>query len=358
MLTIQNKLNDSERLEDAIFDGTRLYYYLNEPLYIKIIEDDNTQTSLNVDINVYDTSDDSFVTTHTSYAVYDLITRNSETYLSIDLMALIRQIHDANVYKYSSLDDFTADNGYTSIVSKYKYDIIFTASDSVTVKLLPIIGGRQFEQIDLYNFYLTEFEYYGLNDISLRVGDFDNSFSDDFGNNAIEKTEYERRWGGVSFPRISLKQSYYTDASPSITILTNDGCPPKGGFLIWKSRFGGWCYFGFDMQTRTNKNAYSGKITQGLYEVNDNKGMYVPVNYTSTSMTYTRTMKAYALTNAELLALSGIAASPAIYYVKEGTKELELMKLTAMSAPYSTDAMGGDFSVTLSNISTSQINTI
>jgi len=226
MLTIQNKINDDDRLDEAIADGIRLYFYINEPLYIKIIEDDSTQTSLNVDINVYDTSDESFVTSYTSYAIYDLITRNSETYVSIDLMALIRQIHDANVYKYASLDDFTADGGYASIVSKYKYDIFFTASDTITVKLLPLIGGRQFEQIEKYYsgypFSLTEFEYYGLNDISLPVGDFDNSFSDDFGNSDIEKTEYERRWNGVSFPRVSLQNSYDTNSTPSITILTND----------------------------------------------------------------------------------------------------------------------------------------
>ena len=58
------------------------------------------------------------------------------------------------------------------------------------------------------------------------------------------------------------------------------------------------------------------------------------------------------------MAVNGIQFSPAIYFQENGSDRIELMKLTSASVPLDSMAQGGDFEITLSNVSTVTQNTI
>jgi hypothetical protein len=55
--------------------------------------------------------------------------------------------------------------------------------------------------------------------------------------------------------------------------------------------------------------------------------------------------------------VQSIIASPAVYYMRDQGEELELMRLTSANAPLDNKANGGDFTVSLSSISTTMQKT-
>lgn len=312
------------------------YCYLYEPFRVAIEDANLNSTQMFIELEVLNLEDGSIFETLVNYGVYDINPGNS---ISVDLMKLVRQHHDANVYNYANIDEIIANdvNGWKSCVSKYKYNFKFTSDETpetVTVSLLPIIGGRLFPDfipsVDSSQ-VLTEADLYGVS--------------------------LANRWLGYQYFNsvLSATPESATEAIPNIsTSISNGGEEICGGYLIWKSIFGGWMSWGFDIQTKKFNASYKDSLEVGMFEAT--KAIfgkpYIPVDYTGVDMSYTLTLKALSLSSNELKAVAGIALSPAIYLVKSIDGELELMRRTSVSAPINSLANGGDFSVTLKSIST------
>ena len=319
-------------------NSTNSYCYLYEPLRVFIEEDDITATKLTIDIQLIDTDIEAVIETLSAYVEADILP-NVGT--SIDLMQVVRQINDANIWKFASVNQLSSATGWKTVLGQYRYKFLIS-TDITTVPVevykTPISGGRDYEQflpaVDETS-PTNEFQYLGLNE-----------------------TELQTRFSGVTFITIDLSAPSSTlSIKPTITKITNSGTPLCGGFLIWKSRFGGWMFWGFDFQTETKSKNYTGNLTVDMYEdtLDKNGETFVPVNYTQISTSYSRTLKALNLTSNELRAVAGIDSSPAVYY-RHLDGRLELMRVTSANAPISTLANGGDFTVSLSSISrTSQL---
>lgn len=130
-----------------------------------------------------------------------------------------------------------------------------------------------------------------------------------------------------------------------------------GGYLIWKSRLGGWMSWAFDIKTENENGDYQGTLESGYFEstLDINGSPFVPVNYTRVGITYTKNLKSLSLSSNELDAVRGIAGSMAVYFVKEDGG-MELMRVSSSTVPKSNLSNGGDFSVTLKSISNLNLN--
>ena len=122
------------------------YCYLYEPLRIDVDESvSSSGIRVFIDLEVIDSSNtSSVIETLVDYGEFDV---NPGKTLSIDLMKIVRQHHDSNLYKFSNIDDIV-NSGWDSIVSKYIYNFKIRSSVSPTpieIKKLPIIGGRTFQ---------------------------------------------------------------------------------------------------------------------------------------------------------------------------------------------------------------------
>lgn len=338
-LTIQ-----SEILGQEVTSSTT-YCYLYEPLRISVSESDLTAKKIYVSISLISTSDTTTTiptgTTLNKYGDYDI---NPGQSLSIDLMKLAQQHHNANVYNFSHIDEIVSD-GWKSVVTEYIYRFIITSDVTTTplfVQKLPIIGGRSFPdfvpRLDVFGTQnLTEANVNGIN-LNARFKDYP-YLNTILANLASASTNKE--------------PSIYKGSS------TTQGITPCAGQVIWKSRFGGWMTWGFKLKTESQAKSYSGNIQVGMFESTLTSGgqAYIPVDYTGISTSYDLKLKELALESNELRAVQGIIASPAVYYMKDSTGALELMRLSSASAPLDNKANGGDFSVSLKSISTSMQKT-
>lgn len=316
------------------------YNYLFEPLRINVEETDPLAVKLFVEIERYNIVDKTvlvpFGTTNSlpKYVEIDLIPGVS---VSFDLSEVMQQLHFARVYKVATIAEI--ETSYEEmIVSKYIYHFKITTDKTTTpvvIKKLPILGGRTFQQFnaEVPNTQpLNEFEYYGIN-----------------------QDQLAKRWANYQFYKSSLKDPLSgNNLQPNVTSILQVGSEfPNGGVLYWKSRFGGWMFWGFDIQEDSSTSNYEGDLTVSLFESTKRKegDPYIPVNYVSVTSEYTVQLKAIGLSNLELQAVSGISASPAVYFAKDNSGKLELMKLTSASAPLKNLAKGGDFTVNLKSIS-------
>lgn len=318
------------------------YCYLYEPLKIRVVESDLVARKLYVDVLKYDISTGVLENTYFKYGDFDI---NPGKGIVFDLMELTQQLHSANLYKYSSILEFNIP-AKQSIFSKYTYSYRIYSDVTVDFPLiskLPIIGGRDFQQFSPIvnkDSPLDEFTYYGL-----------------------DKVELQRRWGAKDFYMMSLPD--LAIGLPYLPIVTDSPggstfCKAEGGILYWKSRFGGWMFWGFDIQRKTFNPKYEGDLSSGMFESTDEAGgqPFIPVDYTSVSSDYSLDLKGLSLSKEELKAVAGIAISPAVYYADILSNRLELMRVSSYSAPFSNLANGGDFSVSLKNISKTSIKTM
>jgi hypothetical protein len=304
------------------------YCYLYEPTLINVSESNSAATKIYVDLEVIDTSDGSTIVIESEYGNFDI---DNGITLSIDLSELMQQYHNANVFKLGLVSEISSTKDI--VVSKYKYKFkVYSDVDSTgqLVEKLPIIGGRNFYDFSAVvdsNQSLTEAELYNV--------------------------DLTGRW--LNYPNIttSLASPTATNSNPTITVSTEATAElePCGGMLIWKSRFGGWMYWGMDISTRSLNSKQNGNLSVGMLETTSNGNPYVEMNYTSINSSYSINLKALALKNNELEAVSGIADSPAVYYMRSSSSKLELMKVSSSSAPISNLIGGGDFSVNLTSIS-------
>ena len=146
---------------------------------------------------------------------------------------------------------------------------------------------------------------------------------------------------------------------PHVENLTKSKRSACGGQLVWKSRLGGWMNWGFKLKKESQAKKYEGNIQVGMFESTLDLGgnAYIPTNYTGISTSYSLTLKDLGLNSNELRAVQSIIASPAVYYMKDGSGSLELMRLSSANAPLDNKANGGDFTASLSSISTSMQKT-
>jgi len=309
------------------------YCYLFEPLRVVLLDDNPLSTLFFIDISIIDTTDSSVqVAFESKYAIYDI---NSGVALSVDLMELARQYHDADVYKYQSTTEMTDSvSGWQSVVSKYKYEFRiytdYTVAETIVTKL-PIIGGRtlkNFVPLVDESQVLTEAELYGV--------------------------QLKGRWIGYPTFDSQLALATAVDSSPIITTnIEDEGCAADGGFLVFKSRFGSWMIWGMDIATESESGSYSGNISSGMFKSTEeiNGSPYIGVNYTEVMSSYTISTKALSLSKEDLMAVSGIHSTPALYYKRTVTSPLELVRKTSSSTPITSLSSGGDFSVSMKSIS-------
>ena len=307
--------------------STFTYCYLYEPLKINVLEDDTSSKKIYIDLEVISISDGITVAFEPKYGSFD---RNPSRALTINLMDIAQQYHDSNLFKISTIGDLT--QAKDIVVSKYKYSFnIYSdiTTTPVSVKKLPIIGGRMFrdfESIVPTSQVLTEAELYNV-DLTGRWLDYYNITN-------------------------SLTSATSTNAEPTITSSVETGGKKNcGGMLIWKSRFGGWMYWGMDIAVFKSSGSYGKSLQVGMMEGNDNGNPYVQVDYTERENSYSYNLKSLSLNSEELKAVQGIANSVAVYYMETPTSNLELMRLSSSTAPVSTLTNGGDFSVSLKSIS-------
>lgn len=311
------------------------YCYLYEPLKVVVTESNLLAKKIYVDLIPVATLSGVYGTTLIRYAEFDI---NPGVDLTFDLMKLALQHHDARVYKFSDIDEVNGE----SVVSKYKYyfDIYSDVSSKVQVRKLPILGVRTLENftpaVD-QNQPLNEFDFYG-----------------------ITQSGIENKWN-MKLLQISLSNPANAgNTFPTISVYTGMGSAPCGGYLIWKSTFGGWMFWGFDLQNKSYSGKQEGSVAVGMFESTQATGgqPFVPVDYTSIENSYSINLKSLGLTSLELQAVAGINFSPAIYYMKPGSEKMELMRLSSASAPMDSQANGGDFSVSLKSISNTGQKTI
>lgn len=324
--------------------STISYCYLYEPLNVIIEENLNlTPTKIYIELRALDTEDPTtIVESIASYAEYDV---NPNQPLKVDLMKLARQHHDANLYKFGTTADIVGTNGWKSVVSQYVYEFRVTSDVSstiVSVKKLPIIGGRT------YDTFTPLVEY-----------------TQDLTEAEAEGVYFANRFPDYPYYLQALKDPTASDLRPTMAKVTggaftaSSGYPeyqfnidPCGGYLVWKSKLGGWMQWGFTLGSQSKSRSYEGGLQVGMFESTADYGgdVFVPVDYTGISTSRSRTMKALSLSSKELEAVSGILESPAVYVVdSDGT--MELMRVTSATTPRRVGASGGDFSVSLKSIS-------
>ena len=127
--------------------ATNSYCYLYEPYRMIIGETDSDATKIYIKLVLTDLSDTSTtVAEEEAYGEYDL---NTAKVLTVDMMRLAQQYHNADVYKLEGITSLQRpDRGWDMILSKYRYEFQITSDVStapISLVLTPVIGGRSFQ---------------------------------------------------------------------------------------------------------------------------------------------------------------------------------------------------------------------
>ena len=337
------------------------YCYLYEPLRVFILGNSTATKKIYVELELLDTKNSSSVVDNlVDYAVYD--TNGVEPYI-FDLMKLAQQHHDSNIYNFSNISEISdsTGDGWKSVVSEYIYKFKITTDTEpipLIIKKLPIIGQRgfnQFEPIVSSNQCLAP-------NINTSIGT--NGY---FGTITHLESEGER-WKGREYLQSTLATLGQSDLSPTtLSTISTIGKCSRADMVVWKSRFGGWQVWAFDMSKRDISTSYTGSMQVGLFEATQMGGSaYVPVDYLGIESGYSITLKSLALTSDELRIVADIESSPAIYLISQDLirqddtstlGNLELMRLASATVPLDSQANGGNFSITLKSISKSYQHT-
>tara|TARA_R110002073_G_scaffold27337_1_gene88377 strand:+ start:8202 stop:9206 length:1005 start_codon:yes stop_codon:yes gene_type:complete len=312
-------------------DGTLSYCFLNEPLKVHITDSDITVNEIFCDVTQINNNAATGLPTNVKYVVRDIVSLGG---IVVDLMKVVKQLHDFDVYHFSDDSDLSGNAGKDSVLSKYiyRFDFYTNVSSSLTTILkLPILGGRTFENFVPAVNHLTPI---------VELLNFDNA--------------YLKNYTNVSYTLKDISAVGGSDYSlTTVSSVVTQGDESCEGRIIWKSKLGAWMYWGMNLKTSKPTGSYQGSIDNGMFESTNFSGggnAYIPVNYTSVNSNYSISLKCLSLTALELIAVSEINGSPAVYYQKDNNSSLELMKLTSASAPIKTHINGGDFSVSLSGL--------
>lgn len=332
-LTIQNQI------QGQVVSDIYTYHYLYEPLPIVVTETNLEARELIVRLDIIDSRDNVDISTDPEYALFDI---NPGQPINIDLAKIIRQAHDANIYRYSSLQDIVDSKNH--IIDKFRYRFFFSTDatiDPIVIRKIPIIGGRFFKDFvgDVnVNNPLTEYQVEGI-DINGYWKDFQVINSNLLPNDTL---------GNTQSPNTTLTQSS-----------TGSRCA-KGGMVYWKSRLGGWMQWGFEIKVEKHRSSYKGNLEVDYFDTirnSINSEPFIPIDYTSIEISNNIDLKSLSLNSKELRAVSSIATSPAVYYMKEPNGRLELMRVSSSTHPLNNQSNGGDFSISLRSISKMKINT-
>lgn len=318
-------------------NATPSYCYLYEPLKIFIQESDLSAKKIYIDLQLIDTQNSAVVVNYLNkYADFDI---NPGSGISVDLMEIARQNHNSDIYKFASIDDIV-NSGWSSIVSKYKYRFLIYSDITIAttaVEKLPIIGGRSFK------------DFTPAVDENASLTEIDNS-----------TLSLNGRWLGYSFIDASLVPATNVNSTPTLSKITSlTGKEVCGGYVIWKSRLGGWMAWGFGLKNERISSSYKDKLDVGMFESTSNIGgnPYVEVNYTGISSSYGLDLRELNLSQEELNVVAGIQASPIIYNTNDIGGSLELMRLASASVPQNSIANGGNISISLDSISSTMHKT-
>ena len=324
-------------------NSTLSYSFLQEPLKVHITDSDADVTTIYGDVTRLSTEDGSVESTNAIYIHRDVASLGS---IVIDLSMVMRQMHDYDTYKFSSVSDIA--NGWDSVVSKYIYKFEFCTNKDLTTKVevlkLPIIGGRSFDTFIPSVNYLTSIRE--LSNAQLVSGG---------------------KIGRYLDPVFTLKQISSVsdnDYRPTSVLTIGTNADPCEGVVYWKSKLGGWMTLGIELKTENKSHSYNGaRLSVGMFESTSYSGggnAYVGANYVGTSSGLSLNLKTLSLDKDTLEAISEIAGSPAVYYQRPyngglsqipNNESIELMRMTSATAPVRTHIMGGDFSLSLTRIS-------
>ena len=346
-------LSISRQVNGQTASSTLTYCYLAEPLKVYITDSDADTRIIYADVTKIGTDDGVVVSTDVAYIYRDV---SSNGGVVIDLTKVMGQMHDYDTLRYANVNDIV--NGWESVVSKYIYKFEFYTDQSTVkteVKKLPIIGGRSFEN------------FLGLVNHDTKLRELTNS--------EIVATGKIGDYKDIVFSLKQISTVTDDDYRPTgvLSAQSNSPTSPCEGVIYWKSKLGGWMMMGVDIKSETKSHSYSGNLSNGMFESTSYTGgisggkVYVPTNYMSTSSQLTLNLKTITLDADVLKAVSEIAGSPAVYYQRRynsagaGTVSslapIELMRMTSFSAPIKTHIGGGDFTVTLSRISSTEYKT-
>ena len=328
------------QITGQVASSTLTYSYLQEPLKVYITDTNVDTRVVYADIFKIDTQTGVVVSIETKYIYRDVSSLGG---VVIDLSKVMNQMHDYDTYKYGSVSDIVG--GWQSVVSKYIYKFEFYTDQSpikVEVLKLPIIGGRSFENFTPSVTYLNTLQELTLSQLQ------------------------DTKLGGYSTPTYTLKQissvvdDDYTPTRVSSLITSTSSNVPCGGVIHWKSKLGGWMSWGMDIKNETKSHSYNGNISVGMFESTSYTGggdIYASVDYVGASSGLKISLKSLSVSAYNLIGLSEIAGSPVVYFQRDSSSRLELMRMTSVSAPIKTHINGGDFTVSLSRISKTEHKT-
>tara|TARA_R110001606_G_scaffold384658_1_gene547690 strand:+ start:10002 stop:11084 length:1083 start_codon:yes stop_codon:yes gene_type:complete len=350
----------TKEIDGHVLSNKTKYCYLYEPMRVKITDSSTSATKFYIDLEIYLASANSVQdSVEVQYGEYDV---NNSAGVSVDLMKLAQQHHNANLYKISAVTDLLSPNnfqctnleGYKTIISQYRYTFrIYSDADPSAVAITafhPVIGARRFQEISAspsvtYNNKITEAAVLGINPYN-RWANYP------YLTTRLTAAVPSAIWIGGSFGSLIPQTHNYPYSRINYPSTASGASEPCGGMLYWKSRLGGWMQWGMDLKKFTQSKKYTGKVPTGLFEAQGGNP-YIQANYTGIETSYKYSLKALSLTSEELEAVQGIISSPAVYYMETPTSKLELFKLQSASAPNDSKTSGGDFSVQLQSISES-----
>ena len=333
----------------------RKYRYLYEPFLVKAWNDTtSTATKIYVDVGVQNNLaySGNQIVWHFKYGEFDINVANNS--IEIDLAGIAREFTNHDVYKAGNIENmrsnkFTASTFWRTVGCQdyFSFNIYTDSNESNKINvatLIYIMGSRpyfdmNFTEDSSTSLYFTEFEKYGITQ-----GEQIKFFPG-------YPAPVVVPWTNPINPRADIPQLDFT-----IFGNKEDGkCIEE--FIIWKSRYGGWMAWGFELSVRKEIGAYEGSFVTDQFEYSEDNNVsenIIPVNYTGITSSYSLTLKSLNLTAIQLMAVSGIRHSPAIYLLKnDDSGDVELMRLTSVTAPVDSKISGGDFSVGLKSISQS-----
>ena len=314
------------------------YIYLYEPYEVDVISNSGLPDILKITVSERALSNKwTTVNTYTDYALYDLIPYKS---VRVNIAEIIKSLFDSNAYDIGNLSDLIpTPEGRNTTMTNYTYQIFFNTNHDSLIGLFfyPLLGARPFKELGALNenIPLEESTALGL---------------------PIKEFAY------LPNIEINLKPISNTDMTPLTTIYYNnlgEGKKYSGAGLIWKSKYGGWVTWGFDIVSEDFSNSYKGDIKVNPYEINSEGEFYVEPDYSTVETSSTVSLRALSVTKEYAEVLKGINYSPAIYLVRKGvddsllaTGALELMRLAGAAIPITSLNDGVDVSINLKSIST------
>lgn len=317
MLTITPKINGQQA------DNSVSYAYLYEKLPILISTDELFPGLLKADLVEVNVATGEVIHS-TNQVDYIVLEYNLNNQAEIDVMEVIRQYCQNEWFKIGKLSDIT----WETIITKSIYRIAFDyglPTQKIIYKL-PIIGGRNFHEFVPYISSTNKLDEWGI------AGQVMPSF--------------------IGYPlwNISLQSGILGNYTPSVSYsIPTSGRSVCGAALVYKSKFGGWCTYGFNIFSETNSSQYLGDISFDNFRA-VNSHAYLSANYTGIVANSQINLKTVGISKIDADALRGITQSPAIYLMRTPSSPLELVRLNSFSAPVNNLSGGTTVDINLTTI--------